>query len=114
MSAGVDSGCGCLLPDEHGGDCYCAVTPLIHTLGKSHALSILSFISAHERCRFRDIQERLEGLSSSTLAARLQELEDSGVLIRHSYRDVNKVEYELTPKGRTLQTLLRGLFPRAT
>ncbi len=114
MSAGTDAGCGCLLPGEHGGDCYCAVTPLIHTLGKSHALSILSFVSAHERCRFRDIQDRLAGLSSSTIAARLQELDDSGLLIRYAYPDENRVEYQLTPRGRALQTLLRGLYPRST
>lgn len=110
--AADDTDCGCVSPAEHGAECYCAVTPLIHTLGKSHALSILSFIAAHEPRRFRDIQERMSGLSTSTIAARLQELEDAGVLLRVSYPAENRVEYCLSGRGRALQDLLRGLFAR--
>ncbi len=114
MEAADESACGCISPDDHGADCFCAVSPLIHTLGKSHALSILAFVAAHEPRRFRDIQERMAGLSTSTIAARLAELEEAGVLVRETYRDAHRVEYRLTPRGRALQTLLRDLFPRTS
>ena len=104
--------CGCVSPAEHGADCYCAVTPLIHALGKRHALSVISFLGGHEKVRFSAIQERFSGLSSSTLAARLQELEESGLIARTAFDEQHKVEYRLTPRGRALQQSLGKLFPR--
>jgi DNA-binding HxlR family transcriptional regulator len=108
-----DGACGCVAPDEHGADCYCAVTPLIHALGKRHSLSILSYLGAHERARFNAIQDRLDGLSSSTLAARLDELEQSGLVARTAYDDLQRVEYRLTARGRAIQQMLKSLFPKA-
>lgn len=99
-------------PADHGGDCYCAVSPLIHALGKRHALSVISFLGTHEKVRFSAIQERFAGLSSSTLAARLQELEESGLIVRTAFDEEHKVEYRLTPRGRALQQALGALFPR--
>lgn len=111
--ASMDSdGCGCVSPIEHGADCYCAVSQLIHALGKKHALSVISFLGGHDNVRFSEIQERFPALSSSTLAARLAELEDSGLIARSSYEEQHKVEYRLTPRGRALQRSLGALFPR--
>ena len=104
--------CGCVSPQEHGSNCFCAVTPLIHALGKSHALSILSYLGAHDRARFTAIQDRLDGLSSSTLATRLEELEEGGLITRVQFDEQNRVEYSLTKRGRALQQALRTLFPR--
>jgi len=104
--------CGCVSPAEHGADCYCAVSALIHALGKRHALSVVSFLGGHEKVRFSAIQERFSGLSSSTLAARLQELEKSGLITRTAFDEQHKVEYRLTPRGRALQQSLTALFPR--
>jgi DNA-binding HxlR family transcriptional regulator len=108
-----DGACGCVAPNEHGADCYCAVTPLIHALGKRHSLSILSYLGAHERARFNAIQDRLDGLSSSTLAARLDELEQSGLVARTTYDEAQRVEYRLTARGRAIQQMLKSLFPRS-
>ena len=112
MDAPEPDDCGCVSPVEHGSNCFCAVTPLIHALGKSHALSILSYLAANEGARFTAIQERLEGLSSSTLAARLEELEQGGLLARAKFEERNRVEYSLTRRGRALQQALTTLFPR--
>lgn len=99
-------------PAEHGADCYCAVSPLIHALGKRHALSVISFLGGREKVRFSEIQDRFAGLSSSTLAARLQELEESGLVARSAFDEQNRVEYQLTSRGRALQQALTFLFPR--
>lgn len=107
-----DAGCGCVSPIEHGADCYCAVSPLIHALGKRHALSVISFLGGREKVRFSEIQERFSTLSSSTLAARLQELEESGLIARSAYKEQQKVEYALTPRGQALRRSLGALFPR--
>ena len=112
MATTDPSSCGCVSPVEHGADCYCAVSPLIHALGKRHALSVISFLGGRDKVRFSEIQERFAGLSSSTLAARLQELEESGLIARSPFEEQNKVEYRLTPRGRALKQSLAALFPR--
>jgi DNA-binding HxlR family transcriptional regulator len=112
MAAADPSSCGCVSPVEHGADCYCSVSPLIHALGKRHALSIISFLGGQDKVRFSAIQDRFSGLSSSTLAARLQELEESGLIARSVFDEQNKVEYRLTPRGRALRRSLAALFPR--
>jgi DNA-binding HxlR family transcriptional regulator len=45
----------------------------------------------------------LKGISSKTLAHRLQELEKGGILERRSYNEIPpRVEYRLTAKGQEL------------
>lgn len=53
--------------------------------------------------RYKKFREALKGISSKTLAYRLQELEKGGILERHSYNEIPpRVEYNLTPKGQEL------------
>jgi DNA-binding HxlR family transcriptional regulator len=53
--------------------------------------------------RHKKFRETLKGISSKTLAYRLQELEKVGILERHSYNEIPpRVEYCLTPKGQEL------------
>jgi DNA-binding HxlR family transcriptional regulator len=53
--------------------------------------------------RHKKFKDTLKGISSKTLAYRLQELEKSGILERHSYNEIPpRVEYRLTPKGQEL------------
>jgi DNA-binding HxlR family transcriptional regulator len=53
--------------------------------------------------RHKKFKETLKGISSKTLAYRLQELEKSGILERHSYNEIPpRVEYRLTSKGQEL------------
>lgn len=103
--------CGCETLDPEIGACYCSLEPLVHAVGRRYALQVMNVIAARERTRFVEIQTQLGGMSSSTLAARLHELE--GVqLIRREVLDVDppSVEYVLTPRGRALRESLRKLF----
>ena len=50
--------------------------------------------------RYKKFRETMKGISSKTLAYRLQELEKAGILERHSYNEIPpRVEYNLTRKG---------------
>ncbi len=61
--------------------------------------------------RHKKFKETLKGISSKTLAYRLQELEKSGILERHSYNEIPpRVEYRLTPKGQELVESIIGLL----
>ena len=53
--------------------------------------------------RYKQFRQTMNGISSKTLAARLKELEKSGVLDRKSYNEIPpRVEYRLTVKGQEL------------
>lgn len=56
-----------------------------------------------EPVRYKKFRETLKGISSKTLAHRLQELEKGGILERRSYNEIPpRVEYRLTAKGQEL------------
>jgi DNA-binding HxlR family transcriptional regulator len=53
--------------------------------------------------RYIKFRHTLKGFSSKTLAARLKELQKSGILERQSYNETPpRVEYKLTKKGQEL------------
>lgn len=109
MAAVTD--CGCSVQDKDIGSCYCVLEPLVQAVGRRHALQVLNVIAAREVAHFNEIQDRLGGLSSSTLAARLQELESVGLIRREvEPLDQPRSEYRLSDKGRTLRDSLRRFF----
>ena len=103
--------CGCTDLDAHIASCYCVLEPLVVAVGRRHALQVLNVIAAREQAHFNEIQAQLRNLSSSTLAARLQELEDVD-LIRRTVESLDppKWSYALTPQGLALRDSLRKLF----
>ncbi len=59
--------------------------------------------------RFGDLQNRLEGLSRSVLAAQIQELLGMGLIHQKKYSCFPpRVEYSLTPQGRSLLEILES------
>lgn len=53
--------------------------------------------------RYKQFRQLLKGFSSKTLAQRLKELENAGILERHAYNEIPpRVEYKLTAKGQEL------------
>ena len=64
-----------------------------------------------EPVRYKKFRETMKGISSKTLAYRLQELEKGGILERHSYNEIPpRVEYNLTTKGQELVESIIGLL----
>ena len=65
---------------------------------------------AKETKRFSQLQRELDGISQKMLTQTLRGLERDGVIQRQVYPTVPpKVEYSLTPLGRTLITLLENI-----
>ncbi|WP_432947933.1 winged helix-turn-helix transcriptional regulator [Kribbella sp. CA-253562] len=53
--------------------------------------------------RFGDLRTALDGISGKVLTETLRDLERDGMLVRTAYAEIPpRVEYELTPLGRTL------------
>jgi DNA-binding HxlR family transcriptional regulator len=60
--------------------------------------------------RFKDISERIPGMSDRMLSERFKELEEAGIVNRCVYPETPvRIEYELTEKGKALQPALDQL-----
>ena len=76
---------------------------LLDLLGRRWALRALWELRDQPAATFRDLQARCGGVSSSVLAARLQELHDAGIVVA-----LQPSGYGLTNRG---HDLLRALAP---
>jgi DNA-binding HxlR family transcriptional regulator len=57
--------------------------------------------------RFKDISEMIPNMSDRMLAERFKELESAGILMRNVFPETPvRIEYELTDKGRALQSVM--------
>ncbi len=60
--------------------------------------------------RFNELQRLLGQISHRTLAKQLRELEHDGILRRKVFPEIPpKVEYSLTPLGKSLEPVLRAM-----
>lgn len=85
---------------------------ILHLLGKSHALSILYYLSCvkQEPWRFNELESELD-ISPTTLTERLDELVERGFIERTVYDEVPpRVEYEATEKTNSLDPVFEQLL----
>ena len=60
--------------------------------------------------RFNELQRRLGAVTHRTLSKTLKEMEASGLVTRHDHREnPPRVDYALTPKGRSLRPVLQAM-----
>ena len=110
--AGTPAACGCGARLA-AGDCLCPATPLARVMGRRYALGLLSLVANRGTVRFNELRSRLGEVSSSTLAARLSDLEGAGLIERAVHPDTPpRVEYSLTARGRELCGVLTDFLRR--
>lgn len=103
-------GCGAALA---AGECLCPATPVARLMGRRYALGLLSLIANRGSIRFSELRSRLGEVSSSTVAARLSDLERAGLIARTVHPDTPpRVEYSLTARGRELCRVLIDFLRR--
>jgi DNA-binding HxlR family transcriptional regulator len=80
-------------------------------LGRRWMLAILWAAAEEGAVRFNEFKQALEGIPPRTLAQRLSELEEAGVLERRVLPDSRppRVEYQLTASGRKLGVLVDAM-----
>ena len=80
-------------------------------LGRRWVLAILWASAEAGAVRFNEFKQALEGIPPRTLALRLVELENAGVLERRVLPDTRppRVEYQLTEAGRRLRFVVDAL-----
>ena len=87
----------------------CPAETTLDVIGGKWKLLILRELLAGVS-RFGELRRRLSGISEKMLAQHLRELESDGIIARKIYPEVPpKVEYSLTPSGKTLKPIIDGL-----
>lgn len=88
----------------------CPITHTLELIGGRWKLAILWQLS-QQTMRFGELHRSLNAISEKMLAQRLRELEQDGLLTRTVYAEVPpKVEYQLTPLGRSLEPILASML----
>jgi DNA-binding HxlR family transcriptional regulator len=88
-----------------------AVDQLVMLLGEKWTLLVLGALTKEPTLRYNDLQRAVRGISQRMLTLRLRKLEENGLVKRTIFPMVPpRVDYELTPLGRTLSAPIRGLL----
>ena len=79
-------------------------------LTKVWTLPVIHSLGLQEPARFNELKRRIEGISATSLAERLGQLEKQGVVSRKVFPESPpRVEYTLTAKGQELKAILKEL-----
>jgi DNA-binding HxlR family transcriptional regulator len=78
-------------------------------LGDKWTPQLLRFFINEELVRFCQIQDSVEGINPRTLSARLDALEQEGIIEKVTAPEKSRCEYRLTKKGTELTPILRDM-----
>lgn len=97
-------------PDDIGLRGDCKVTgQILARIGDKWTVFVIGSL-AHKTMRFNELRRRIGGVSQRMLTLTLRALERDGLVARTVYPTVPpRVEYELTPLGRTLIAPVRAV-----
>jgi DNA-binding HxlR family transcriptional regulator len=87
----------------------CPVETTLKIIGGRWKVLIIHFL-LEDTQRFGELTRLLGGISARTLSKQLRELETDGVVNRKDYGEIPpKVEYSLTPLGKSLKPVLLAM-----
>lgn len=87
----------------------CPVETTLKIIGGRWKVLIIHFLLEDTK-RFGELTRCLGSISARTLSKQLRELEDDGVVNRKDFGEIPpKVEYSLTPLGRSLESVLLAM-----
>lgn len=95
--------------------CLCPIDGVIDTIGKKWGLLIINEIGNHGMLRYSELKDELKGISPSTLASMLKDLEKEDLIVKEIFREIPpRVEYSLSNRGKELREAILPLIKWAT
>lgn len=71
---------------------------------------IICVLSVNETLRYSEIRREMYNITDAVLAAALKDLTEAGIIDRKSFDEIPpKVEYSLTPKGKSVVPILQSI-----
>jgi DNA-binding HxlR family transcriptional regulator len=93
----------------------CPLDGVIDTIGKKWGLLIINEIGNHGKLRYNELLSELKGISPSTLASMLKDLEKEDIIQKEIFREIPpRVEYSLSRRGKELRDAIIPLIKWAT
>ncbi|MFF0826344.1 winged helix-turn-helix transcriptional regulator [Brevibacillus sp. NPDC003359] len=90
-----------------------SLTPFDYTLtiiGGKWKMKIMYQLACQKVIRYGELKRCIPEITHKVLSTQLKELEENSVIMRKEYRQTPpKVEYSLTPKGKTLMPILEEM-----
>ena len=88
----------------------CPIAIFMEQIGGKWKPVIIWLLILNEVMRFNELDKAMKGISQKMLSQQLKDLEQMGLLNRKSYPVIPpKVEYRLTEKGKSLESILRAM-----
>ena len=89
----------------------CPIRNVIDRFGDKWSLLILYHLHQSGTLRFGEIYHQMSDVSQKMLSAKLKDLERDGLVHRKAYPEIPpRVEYSLTPLGKSLMPHVEGLI----
>jgi DNA-binding HxlR family transcriptional regulator len=90
---------------------FCPLQGAIDIIGKKWSLLVIYEIGNHNTIRFNELKNELQGITSKSLVNTLEDLQDSKLIIKESFRETPpRVEYSLTKDGKGLYRIIIPLI----
>lgn len=81
----------------------CPITDVLARISDKWTMHTIIILGKTDKLRFNELKSRVEGISQRMLTVTLRTLEEDGFVTRTIFPQIPpKVEYELTPLGRSL------------
>jgi len=89
---------------------FCPTRELLDRIADKWTTLIIGILSETDAVRFTELRRTISGISQKMLTQTLRDLERDGLVVRKVYAVVPpRVEYSLSPLGRTLRAPLNAL-----
>lgn len=103
------------MKDQSNAICLCPLDGVIDTIGKKWGLLIINEIGNHGKLRYNELMSELSGISPSTLASILKDLEKEDLIKKELFKEIPpRVEYSLSARGKELREAIIPLIKWAT
>ncbi len=88
----------------------CHAREMLVRIGDKWSVYVIHLLGDAGTLRFNELRAQVDGISQRMLTVTLRGMERDGLVTRTIYPEVPpRVEYSLTPLGKTLRQLVRGL-----